>query len=118
MVEAPDAQPRILRFVLMARIAPVRREGLIALEAFFGTLIHRALIATEVQDAMSGVLAILVVLGLLVLVSAKHAPDGLRATAEAREATKRPAGLDIHSSSPGQTFEAARWRTRLDSLEQ
>jgi hypothetical protein len=67
---------------------------------------------------MSGVLAILVVLGLLVLVSAKHAPDGLRATAEAREATKRQAGLDTHSSSPGQTFEAARWRTLLESLEQ
>jgi hypothetical protein len=66
---------------------------------------------------MSGVLAILVVVG-LVLVSANHAPDGLRAEAEAREATERQAGFDTHSSSPGRTFEAERWRALLDSLEQ
>lgn len=67
---------------------------------------------------MSGVLAILVVVGLLVLVSAKHAPEGLSASVEAGEATERQAGLDTHSYSPGQTFEAARWHALLDSLEQ
>jgi hypothetical protein len=67
---------------------------------------------------MRCVLAILVVVGLLVLVSAKHAPEGLRASAEAGEATERRAGLDSHSYSPERTFEAARWRALLDSLEQ
>jgi len=55
---------------------------------------------------MSGVLAILVVVGLLVFVSAKHAPEGRRAKAEACEATERHASL-AHASSPGRTFEAA-----------
>jgi len=66
---------------------------------------------------MSGVLAVLVVVGLLALVSAKHAPEGVRANAEAREATERQASL-THASLPGRTFEAARWRALLDSLEQ
>jgi hypothetical protein len=85
----------------------------------FGTFIHRALSAVDVQGAMCGVMAILtVVVGLLLLVSAKHAgilPESMFAKAEAREATQRQAGLD--ASSPGLTFEAARWRAFLDSLE-
>ena len=59
----------------------------------FGTLIHRALSAVDVQRAMRGAMAILaVVVGLLLLVGAKHAgilPDGLLEKAEAREATER-----------------------------
>ena len=77
----------------------------------FGTLIHRVLIAVDVQGAMRGVVAILaVVVGLLLLVSAKHAgilPEGLLVRAEAREA---------EPSTP-LTFEAARWRAFLESLE-
>ena len=67
---------------------------------------------------MRGAIAILVVVGFLLLVSAKHAgilPEGLLVKAEAREATQRQAGLDAFS--PGQSFEAARWRALLDSLE-
>jgi hypothetical protein len=85
----------------------------------FGTFIHRVLSAVDVQGAMRGVMAILTVaLGLLLLVSAKHAgilPEGLVVKAAAREATQRQAGLD--ASSPRLTFEAARWRAFLDSLE-
>ena len=83
------------------------------------TLTHRVLSAVDVQRAVRGVVAILaVVVGLLLLVGAKHAgilPDGLVVKAEAREATERQAGLG--ASSPGLTFEAARWRAFLDSLE-
>ena len=77
----------------------------------FGTLIHRALSAVDVQRAMRGVMAILaVVVGLLLLVGAKHAgilPEGLLVRAEAREA----------APSPPLTFEAARWRAFLEGLE-
>ena len=80
------------------------------------TLVHRVLSAV---GAMRGVMAnIAVVVGLLLLVGAKHAgilPEGLIVKAEAREATERQAGLG--ASSPGLTFEAARWRAFLDSLE-
>ena len=80
------------------------------------TLVHRVL---STVGAMRGVMAnIAVVVGLLLLVGAKHAgilPEGLLVKAEAREATQRQAGLD--ASSPGQSFEAARWRALLDSLE-
>ena len=83
------------------------------------TLIHKVLSAIDVQRAMRGAMAIpVVVVGLLLLVSAKHAgllPDGLLVKAEAHEATERQAGLD--ASSPGLTFEAARWRALLESLE-
>ena len=83
------------------------------------TLIHRVLSAIDVQGAMRGVMAIFaVVVGLLLLVSAKHAgilTEGLLVKAEAREPTQRQAGLD--ASSLGLTFEAARWRALLDSLE-
>ena len=77
----------------------------------FGTLIHRVLSVVDVQGAMRGVMAILtVVVGLLLLVSAKHAgilPENLLLKAEAREA----------APSPPLTFEAARWRSFLESLE-
>jgi len=80
------------------------------------TLVHRVL---STVGAMRGVMAnIAVVVGLLLLVGAKHAgilPEGLIVKAEAREATERQAGLG--ASSPGLTFEAARWRAFLDSLE-
>ena len=52
---------------------------------------------------MRGVMAVVaLVLGLLLVVSAKHAgilPEGLLLKAEAREAMERQAGLD--ASSPG-----------------
>ena len=74
--------------------------------------------AVNAQRAMRGVKAVVaLVLGLLLVVSAKHAgilPEGLLLKAEAREAMERQAGLD--ASSP-LTFEAARWRAFLDSLE-
>ena len=82
------------------------------------TLIHRVLSAADVQDATRGVTAIIAVVASLLLVGAKHAgvlPEGLIVMAEAREATQRQAGLG--ASSPGLTFEAARWRAFLDSLE-
>ena len=84
------------------------------------TRTHSVLSAVDVQRAVrGGVMAILaVVVGLLLLVGAKHAgilPDGLLVKAEAREATERQPGLG--ASSPGLTFEAARWRAFLDSLE-
>ena len=81
------------------------------------TLTHRVLSAIDVQGAMRGAMTIIaVVVGLLLLVSAKHAgilPDGLLVKAEAREATERQPGLG--ASLPGLTFEAARWRAFLDS---
>ena len=93
--------------------------GMVDHQRALGTFIHRVLSAVDVQGAMRGVMAILtVVVGLLLLVSAKHAgilPESMFAKAEAREATQRQAGLD--ASSPGLTFEAARWRAFLDSLE-
>ena len=82
------------------------------------TLIHRVLSAVGVQGAMRGVMAIIAVVVGLLLVGAKHAgilPEGLIVKAEAREATERQAGLG--ASSPPLTFEAARWRAFLDSLE-
>ena len=75
------------------------------------TLIHRVLSAVDVQGAMRRVMTILaVVVGLLLLVGAKHAgilPEALLVKAEAREA----------APSPPVTFEATRWRAFLESLE-
>ena len=75
------------------------------------TLTHSVLSAVDVQGAMRRVMAILAfVVGLLLLVSAKHAgilPEGLLLKAEAREA----------APSPSLTFEAARWRAFLERLE-
>jgi len=101
------------------RIWQGRLEPSLSRQVDFGTLLHRVLIAAEVQHAMRGVLAILaVVMGLLALVSAKHAPDGLHVRAEAREAKEPQPGLDVRTSIPAPTFEAARWRALLDVLEQ
>ena len=87
----------------------------------FGTLIHRALIAVDVQDAMNGVLSVLaLVVGLLLLGNAKHpgiSPDRLCVKGETQQTAKKQASLDTPASSPGPTFEAARWYALLDSLE-
>jgi hypothetical protein len=88
---------------------------------FFGTPIHRALIAIDVQDAMNGVLAVLaLVVGLFLLGNAKHpgiSPDRLCVKGETQQTAKMQVSLDTPPSSPGPTFEAARWYALLDSLE-
>jgi hypothetical protein len=70
---------------------------------------------------MNGVLAVLaLVVGLLLLGNAKHSgisPDRLCVKSETQQTAKKQVSLDTPASSPGPTFEAARWYALLDSLE-